>query len=115
MLTKAYIEALLVDEDAADQVWEAWDSGEIDDQVAWLGWWLIAFRPLCLGSGRSHKSFIPKRPAYGNNVQYEPPLPNEEWVPLWVPFSFGNEQGLNLYSRAAAQDRVEGGVAGRHN
>ena len=38
MLTEIYIEALLVDEDAADQVWEAWDSGEIDDQVAW---WLI--------------------------------------------------------------------------
>ncbi len=27
MLCEAYIEALLVDEDAADQVWEAWDGG----------------------------------------------------------------------------------------
>jgi len=36
MLTEIYIEALLVDEEAADQVWEAWDKGEIDDQVAWL-------------------------------------------------------------------------------
>ena len=43
MLTKIYIESLLVDEELADQVWEAWDKGEIDDQVAW---WLIAFRPL---------------------------------------------------------------------
>ena len=42
MLTEIYIEALLVDEEAADQVWEAWDKGEIDDQVAWLSWWLIA-------------------------------------------------------------------------
>jgi len=25
-----------------DQVWEAWDAGETDDQVAWLAWWLIA-------------------------------------------------------------------------
>jgi len=34
MLTEIYIEALLVDEKLADQVWEAWDTGEIDDQVA---------------------------------------------------------------------------------
>ncbi len=31
MLTEIYIQALLVDEDLADQVWEAWDKGEIDD------------------------------------------------------------------------------------
>jgi len=42
MLGEIYIEALLVNEVLADQVWEAWDKGEIDDQVAWLGWWLIA-------------------------------------------------------------------------
>ena len=41
MLTELYIEALLVDEELADQVWEAWDKGEDDDQVAWLAWWLI--------------------------------------------------------------------------
>ena len=41
MLTELYIEALLVDEELADQVWEAWDKREIDDQVAWLAWWLI--------------------------------------------------------------------------
>ena len=28
VLTKIYIEALLVDEELADQVWEAWNSGE---------------------------------------------------------------------------------------
>jgi len=27
MLTQIYIEALLVDEELADQVWEAWDTG----------------------------------------------------------------------------------------
>jgi hypothetical protein len=37
MLAEIYIEALLADEDLADQVWEALDKGEIDDQVAWLG------------------------------------------------------------------------------
>ncbi len=42
MLTEIYIEALLVDEDLADQVWEAWDSGEIDDFVACRAWLLIA-------------------------------------------------------------------------
>ena len=41
MLTEIYIEALLVDENLADQVWEAWAKGEIDDQVAWLSWWLM--------------------------------------------------------------------------
>ncbi len=41
MLTEIYIEALLVDEELADQVWEAWDKGEIEDQVASLAWWLI--------------------------------------------------------------------------
>ena len=29
MLTEIYIEALLVDAELADQVWEAWDKGEI--------------------------------------------------------------------------------------
>ena len=43
MLTEIYIEALLVYEDLADQVWEAWDKGEIGDQIAWLAWWLITF------------------------------------------------------------------------
>ena len=43
MLTEIYIEALLVDEVLADQVWETWDKGELDDQVALLAWWLIAY------------------------------------------------------------------------
>ena len=34
MLTRLYIEALLVDEEAADQVWEAWDTGLVPDEVA---------------------------------------------------------------------------------
>ncbi len=39
MLTEIYISTLLVDEDLADQVW---DKGEIDDQIAWLAWMIIA-------------------------------------------------------------------------
>ena len=44
MLTDIYIEALLADEDVADQVWDAWDKEEIDDQVAWLAWMMITGR-----------------------------------------------------------------------
>ncbi len=38
MLTEIYIEALLVNEELADEVWEAWDGGEIDDINAILAW-----------------------------------------------------------------------------
>ena len=41
MLTKIYIEALIADEELADQVWEAWDGGAIDNQTAFLAWLLI--------------------------------------------------------------------------
>ncbi len=42
ILTEIYIEALLVDEELADQVWAAWDKGVIDDLVAWLAWLIVA-------------------------------------------------------------------------
>ena len=38
MLTEAYIEALLVDEELADLVWEAWEAVVIDDHVATISW-----------------------------------------------------------------------------
>ncbi len=41
MLTEIYIEALLVDEELADQVWEAWSKGEVDHQTACMAWMLI--------------------------------------------------------------------------
>ncbi len=44
MLTEIYIEALLVDEELADQVWEAWNQGEIDDTVVCIAWLMIAGR-----------------------------------------------------------------------
>jgi len=53
MLTEIYIEALLVDEELADQVWEAWDVGEIDDQWRyWLGGWSPAHK--CLPAGKEY-------------------------------------------------------------
>ena len=44
MLTEAYIEALLVDGELADQVWEAWDAGEIDGATAFMAWLWVATR-----------------------------------------------------------------------
>ncbi len=41
MLTEIYIDALLVDEELADQVWEAWDAGEIGGLITLRAWWLI--------------------------------------------------------------------------
>jgi len=40
MLSRAYIEALVVDEELADQVW---DAREIDDCAAYFAWLLISF------------------------------------------------------------------------
>ncbi len=42
MLTRLYIEALLVDSVLADLVWEAWDSGVINGELAALAWLLLA-------------------------------------------------------------------------
>ncbi len=41
MLTEIYIEALLVDEELADQVQAALMAGEIDDDLAVMAWWCI--------------------------------------------------------------------------
>jgi len=46
MFTRIYVEALLVDEELADKVWEAWDVGEADDETACIAWRLIVERPL---------------------------------------------------------------------
>ena len=46
MLTELYIEALLVDEDLADQVWELWNRGVVSDEAASLAWLLLARMPI---------------------------------------------------------------------
>ena len=39
MRTEIYLAALLVDEELADQVWEAWAKGEISTYwAAWMRW-----------------------------------------------------------------------------
>ncbi len=45
MLAEIYISALLVDEELADQVWEAWHSDDIDDAGAVLAWSCIFHSP----------------------------------------------------------------------
>ena len=42
MLAEIHIEALLVDEELADQVWEAWDAAQIVGVSAFLAWLSIA-------------------------------------------------------------------------
>ena len=42
MLTEIYIEALLADEDLADQVWELWAVGIIPDDLAVWAWGILA-------------------------------------------------------------------------
>ena len=46
MLTEIYIEVLLVGEELADHIWEAWNVGEIDDLGTSLMWLFIVQRPL---------------------------------------------------------------------
>ena len=41
MFTEIYIEALLVDESLADQVWELWNAGVITDEVAAWAWCIL--------------------------------------------------------------------------
>ena len=45
MLTEIYIEALLVDEELADQVWGLWDAEHTDNRTASIAWMLIACVP----------------------------------------------------------------------
>ena len=50
MLIEAYIEALLVDEELADMVWEAWVGGQISDQAVKDIWDAIAEESAMLGA-----------------------------------------------------------------
>jgi len=42
MLTRLYIEALLVNKELADQVWEAWIAEKLTDGAAYIAWLLVA-------------------------------------------------------------------------
>ena len=45
MFARLYIEARLVNPEAADVVWEAWHSGAITTYKAAWAWWATASRP----------------------------------------------------------------------
>ncbi len=45
MPTDAYVEALLVDEELADQVWSLWDADVVTEEVAAWAWFLIRAVP----------------------------------------------------------------------
>jgi len=42
MLARLYFEALLVNPEAADEVWALWDKGEITTYAAAWAWWVTA-------------------------------------------------------------------------
>lgn len=42
MLTEIYIEALLIDQELADQVWEFWNVGIISSDLAAAAWCILA-------------------------------------------------------------------------
>ena len=42
MLAELYVEALLVSESLADEVWALWDVGAITDEMAALAWLILA-------------------------------------------------------------------------
>ena len=43
MLSELYVEALLVDEELADLVWEALEAGRISDDLAAIAWWQLSY------------------------------------------------------------------------
>jgi len=58
MLAEIYIQALMVDEELADQVWGAWIAEKLTDGAARIAWLLIAD----LVSRRNHqRASLPSR------------------------------------------------------
>ena len=54
MLTEIYIEALLVDEEMVDLVWELWSNELISDETAaWVWWCIFKIPPTSTGKLRS--------------------------------------------------------------
>ena len=45
MLARLYVEALLANEDLADQVFELWNAGVITDDLAAWAWGILALSP----------------------------------------------------------------------
>ena len=73
MLTEIYVEALLVDEELADQVWGAWDGEKIDNFKACLVWWWM------IVSG-THKVRPPGPPQIWNGVSTFFAVAKKKWA-----------------------------------
>jgi hypothetical protein len=41
MLTRLYIEALLIDSRLADEIWKLWNARLITDDLEAMAWWLV--------------------------------------------------------------------------
>ena len=111
MLTEIYIEALLVDEELADQVWEAWDKGEISDEVAWLGWWLIA-HPIKVGqmsctAACEFSSIRTEQRGGGKVLRERGAIILDEWKAHWSKCSACGEQERPLFMK------LQGGMCGK--
>jgi len=42
MFVDLYVDALLADQELADQVWELWNEGVITDDLAGMAWFIVA-------------------------------------------------------------------------
>jgi hypothetical protein len=42
MFTQTFIDALLVDPELADSIWQLWFGGRIDDDLAMIAWLVLA-------------------------------------------------------------------------
>ncbi len=62
MFTEASIEALLVDEELADLVWQAWVRDLIDDELATIAWLLIVNSSVKRPCRRDHIPWAYVRP-----------------------------------------------------
>ena len=60
----------------------------------------------CLGLFSARTHFKRMRLATVGTAHIVPPLPNEEWVPLWGPFSFSSPVFARSAATKQSMDRV---------
>ncbi len=66
MLTEIYMEALLVDEEMADQIWYMRHADMIDDELAAIAWVLLAV----LARGRKREANVTTAQICPDSVHY---------------------------------------------
>ena len=68
MDVQLYVEALLIDPNLADQIWESWNFGVISDDTATWAWWLCIVGSILPDDRR------------GNNIDYPSPDLGKGWM-----------------------------------